>query len=444
MKEEIIIILLALVILLLFCALYLLYKLVKNNNSRKIYEIMDTAVNRALADNLGRNNDALINNFVAITNTANNNLSNMLNQHGEHIKTSVNQLIIYEKDSTAAMEKRISDLSYNIDRKVQDIKTTLDASIKDMREEIKGNLREVREDNSRQMEKMRVVVDEKLSHTLNNRLASTFNTVSAQLDNVHKELGKIQALSSGVSDLKRVLSNVKTRGVWGEVSLNSLLEQILISGQYEKSVKIGNTQERVDYAIILPGKNNDSILLPIDCKYPTEDYQRLMEASEAGNKELEESATKQLIKTIKEQAKSISTKYIKPPHTTDFAIMYLPTEGLFGEVIRVAGLSEELQNQHRIVLAGPTTIAALLNSLQMGFTSLAIEKSSAEIYRYLIAFKKDFDEFKKLIEKAKNKINEAANTLDDATKRSGIIDKKLAKVEDNKAFLALNEPEDDD
>ncbi|MFW5780300.1 MAG: DNA recombination protein RmuC, partial [Bacillota bacterium] len=246
----------------------------------------------------------------------------------------------------------------------------------------------------------------------------------------NRGFSEMQKLSSGVTDLKKVLTNVKNRGVWGEISLDNLLEGMLYKDQYVKSCNVGGkSKERVDFAIVLPGKGEDKVYLPIDVKFPTEDYQRLLEATENGDLQKCSECVKALEKTIKEQAKSISQKYINPPDTTDYAIMYLPTEGLYAEVLRISGLVEELQNKFRIIPSGPSNTAALLNSLQMGFRSMAIKKSSIEVFKIFMEFKKDFGLFVKNIQQVKEQLDRANNTLDDATKRTSIIQKKLNKVE---------------
>jgi DNA recombination protein RmuC len=277
---------------------------------------------------------------------------------------------------------------------------------------------------------MRNVVDEKLSTTLNERLSQSFGLISERLEAVQKGLGAMNELTSGVTDLKKVMSNVKSRGVWAEVSLQNLLESTLTREQYEKGVCVSEkSREQVDFAIVLPGKGKDRVYLPIDVKFPTEDYQRLVDAGEAGDLERYAKSVTELSTAIKVQAKSISQKYINPPVTTDFALMYLPTEGLYAEVLRIPGLAEELQSKYRIVPAGPTNTLAMLNSLQMGFKTLAIQKSSLEVFKVFSAFKKDFNKFIQNLEKAKEQLNNANNTLDEATKRTNIIQKKLDKVE---------------
>lgn len=301
-----------------------------------------------------------------------------------------------------------------------------------LRETVEKQLKDLQEDNSKKIEQMRATVDEKLHATLEQRLGESFKLVSERLEQVHKGLGEMQTLASGVGDLKKVLTNVKTRGTWGEVQLNSLLEQILTPDQYVANVatKKGSA-DRVEFALKLPGKDEKQgfIYLPIDAKFPQEDYQRLVEAQENADPVLAEEAARQLETRIKLEARNIKEKYLDPPQTTDFGILFLPTEGLYAEVLRRAGLSEGLQRDHRIMIAGPTTLAALLNSLQMGFRTLAIEKRSSEVWEVLGAVKTEFGKFGDILEKTQKKLQEASNTIDSAAVRTRAIERKLKGVE---------------
>lgn len=358
---------------------------------------------------------------------------------GSNLKIGNDAVITGVKTTNDVVMESVKTLSNINETKINQMKEDLAKGLNDIRFNVTQNLKEVREDNSKQLAEMRTIVDEKLSSTLNERLSQSFSLISERLEAVAKGLGEVKELSSGVTDLKKVLSNVKTRGVWGEVSLENLLDGILTKEQYIKNCNVtGKGSERVDFAIVLPGKNNDKVYLPIDVKFPTEDYQRLLEASEGNDLELVSKCMKGLENAIKEQAKSISKKYIDPPNTTDFAIMYLPTEGLYAEIIRIAGLAEELQNKYRIIPSGPSNTTALLNSLQMGFKTLAIQKSSYEVVKLFEEFKKDFRMFVTNLEKAKEQIGKANDTLEDATKRTNIIQRKLDKVETQK-YLTENE-----
>ena len=303
-----------------------------------------------------------------------------------------------------------------------------------MRNTVETQLRTLQEDNSRKLEQMRAVVDEKLQSTLEKRLADSFKQVSERLEQVYKGLGEMRSLATGVGDLKKVLTNVKTRGTWGEIRLSHILEQILTPDQYEVNVVTKRaSNERVEFAIKLPGQdpNKEKIVwLPIDSKFPQEDYQRLLDAQEAADKVLAQKSIKNLETRVKAEAKAIREKYIDPPHTTDFGIMFLPVEGLYAEVLRRPGLCDNLQRDYRIVVTGPTTLAALLNSLQMGFRTLAIEKRSSEVWELLGAVKTQFSKFGAVLAKTKKKLQEASNTIDKAEIRTRVIERKLSKVQE--------------
>ena len=302
-----------------------------------------------------------------------------------------------------------------------------------MRETMEEKLSLLQRDNNEKLEKMRLTVDEKLHATLEHRLGESFKLVSERLEQVHKGLGEMQSLAAGVGDLKKVLSNVKTRGIWGEISLANLLEQVFTVEQYEKNVATKNgSSERVEFAIKLPGRDPDrqNIWLPIDAKFPQEDYQKLIEAQEQANAALADQASRQLEARIKAEAKSIRDKYIDPPGTTDFAIMFLPTEGLFAEVIRRPGLCDMLLRDYRVVITGPTTLTALLSSLQIGFRTLTIEKRSSEVWALLGAVKTEFSKFSEVLEKTYKKLQEASSTIDTAARKSRTIERKLKGVQE--------------
>lgn len=316
-----------------------------------------------------------------------------------------------------------------------------------MRDTFEERLILLQKDNNQKLEQMRATVDEKLHETLEKRLGESFRHVSERLEQVHKGLGEMQSLAAGVGDLKKVLTNVKTRGVWGEISLSSLLEQILTNEQYDKNVatKKGSS-ERVEFAVRLPGRDAEKkiVWLPIDAKFPQEDYQRLIEAQEQANPALAEQASKQLETRIKAEAKNIKDKYIDPPHTTDFGIMFLPTEGLFAEIIRRPGLCDALLRDCRVIVTGPTTLSALLNSLQVGFQTLAIEKRSSEVWALLGAVKSEFSKFSEILEKTHKKLQEASNTIDSAARKSRTIERKLKTVQELPAAEAVILLDDND
>src|SRR5437868_13111756 len=308
----------------------------------------------------------------------------------------------------------------------------LTASLETVRGIVDRRLQELQKDNAQQIEKMRSTVDEKLQGTLETRLGEAFKLVSERLEKVHQGLGSIQQLASDVGGLQRVLTNVKTGGGWGEVQLGTLLEQLLTPEQFDRNVQTRDESgERVDYAIKLPGEGNGSaVWLPIDAKFPMENYQRLITAQESGDSMLTDGAMKDLETQLRKSAKDICAKYINPPKTTDFALMFLPTEGLYAEAIRRVGLVEQVQRDCRVVFAGPTTLAALLNSLQMGFRTLAIQKRSSEVWNLLAGVKSEFAKFGDSLSKVKDKLDQAASDMDKVAVRSRAITKKLRDVEE--------------
>lgn len=297
-----------------------------------------------------------------------------------------------------------------------------------IRKTVEERFEKLQADNAQKLEMMRATVDEKLHSTLEKRLGESFSLVSERLEKVHQGLGEMQNLAADVGGLKRVLSNVKTRGTWGEVQLGSLLEQMLAPEQYMKNVKIKeNTTEVVEYAVCLP----DNVMIPIDSKFPVESFERLMEASEKADAVGIEAASAELEKSIKLQAKIISEKYILPPKTTNFAIMFLPTEGLYAEVMKRIGLAGDIQNKYRISITGPSTLGAFLNSLQMGFRTLAIQKRSGEVWQVLNEAKVEFARYAAWVDDVKKKLEAASRVVDDAGKRTRGIDRRLRSVESN-------------
>lgn len=353
----------------------------------------------------------------------------------ENISSNIATVITGVKATNDAVVDSVKSLSEANQLRITEMKEELDKGLQEIRNNIYQNLKEVREDNNKQLAEMRKIVEEKLSSTLNERLSQSFNAISEQLKAVYKGLGEMKELAGNVTDLRKVLTNVKTRGVWGELSLENLLDSILAPSQYIKGCNVsGKGSEQVDFAIILPGKNGDKLYLPIDAKFPTESYQRMIQASETNDLENYAKYVKEFENTIKIQARKISQKYIIPPKTTDFAIMYLPTEGLYAEINRIPGLIEEMQNRYKIIPSGPSNTTALLNSLNLGFKTLAIQKSTHDIFKIFVEFKKDFGKFVDNLEQVKQHIGKASDTLDDATKRTGYIQKKLKKVE-NLSYL---------
>jgi DNA recombination protein RmuC len=340
--------------------------------------------------------------------------------------------------------RALKEVGDSLDRRLHGQATTVRASLEQLtqsnevklervRTVVENRLQLMQKDNSEKLEIMRATVDEKLHATLERRLGESFKHVSDRLEQVHKGLGEMQTLASGVGDLKKVLTNVKTRGTWGEVQLGNLLEQIMTPGQYDKNVAVRKrSAERVEYAIKLPNGPDERtpLWLPIDAKFPVEDYQRLIAARDEGNAELVVVASRELENRVKSEARDIRTKYIAPPETTDFAILYVPIEGLYAEITQRPGLQELLQNQYRVMVAGPSTVAALLNSLQMGFKTLAIEKRSSEVWQILAAIKGDFAKFGDLLDKTQKKLQEAGNTIEQASTKSRAISRRLDRVQD--------------
>lgn len=309
-----------------------------------------------------------------------------------------------------------------------------------LRNKIEEKLINLQKDNSEQLEKMRQTVDEKLQGTLEKRLSESFKLISERLESVHKGLGEMQVLASGVGDLKKVLTNVKTRGTWGEVQLGAMLEQVLTIDQYEANVSTKGNAERVEYAVKIPSKNSDQeiVWLPIDAKFPMESYSRLIEAQDNADAVGVESALKELEVCIKQSANDISRKYISPPSTTDFAILYLPTEGLFAEVTKRSNLVDMVQRDYRVVFAGPTTLWSILNSLQMGFRTLAIEKRSSEVWNTLAAVKTEWFKYGEALDKVKKKLEEASNSIDQAQVRTRAVGRKLKEVQELPSSQADN------
>ncbi len=293
------------------------------------------------------------------------------------------------------------------------------------------NVSKLQQSNEKKLEEMRLTVDEKLTDTLSKRLDSSFKVVGEQLKSVHESLGEMHKLAGSVGDLQRVLTNVKSRGTWAEVQLGNILEQTLTKEQYECNVSTKNDTKRVEFAVKIPSRTEEGkfVWLPIDSKFPQEDYIRICDAAENADKAAMEAASKALEQTVKNQAKTISDLYIDVPKTTDFAIMFLATEGLYAEVLRRPGLCEEIQNKYRVMICGPTSITAFLNTLRVGFRTIALDKKASEVWKVLGAVRTQYDKFELLLAKTKKKIDEAGSTIEDAQKRNGIIQKNLRSVE---------------
>jgi DNA recombination protein RmuC len=333
------------------------------------------------------------------------------------------------KESNEATQQAVQNMSQVLLTAQTGANTTINENLESIRRAMVTQLSGIREENNRQLEQMRQTVDEKLQKTLNDRITQSFQLVNERLEQVYAGLGEMKTLAGGVGDLKKVLSNVKTRGILGEVQLGAILEQILSPEQYEANVKTRpNSTHYVEYAVKLPGTDDGTVWLPIDAKFPIDAYSQLLEAYETGDADAVKAAGSILEQRIKAFARDIRDKYVAPPHTTDFGIMFLPIEGLYAEVVR-RGLIETLQNEYRINIAGPTTMAALLNSLQMGFRTLAIQKRSGEVWKLLGAVKTEFDRFGTVIEAAQQRLEQAGNELDKLVGvRTRQIQRKLAQV----------------
>jgi len=339
-------------------------------------------------------------------------------------------LLVREKSSAREAREELNRISQNITSQLSANAGAQHTQFETLRGAVDQQLSRIQQDNSAKLEQMRQTVDEKLHATLEKRLSESFKQVSDRLELVHKGLGEMQTLAAGVGDLKRVLSNVKTRGVFGETQLAALLEQVMAPEQYEKNVATRpGSRERVEFAIKLPGSGDAPVLLPIDAKFPQEDYQRLQAAQEAGDLLAAELAGKALEARVKLEARSIAEKYVEPPHTTDFALLYLPFEGLFAEVLRRPGLFDYIQREWRVTICGPTNLLAYLNSLQMGFRTLAIQQRSSEVWKVLGTVKSEFGRFAEVLANTKRQLQTVANTIDQAEVRTRQIERKLKDVE---------------
>ncbi len=346
---------------------------------------------------------------------------------------------VRENQSTEAQNaretllKQLTQTTTQLVQQLQQLNDTTERRMNHMRENIEQRLTSIEQNNAKKLEEMRMTVDEKLHATLEQRLGESFKQVSDRLEQVHRGLGEMQNLAVGVGDLKRVLTNVKSRGTWGEMQLANLLENVFTPDRYAANVKtVPNSNEMVEFAIKLPGRGDsldDVVWLPIDAKFPKEQYERMQEAQDTADADALDKARNDLFRQIKLEAKTINEKYVAPPYTTDFAVMFLPTEGLYAEVAREAGLLDQLQREYRIVVAGPTTLTALLNSLHMGFRTLAMEKRASEVWQVLGAVKTEFGKFGDVLAKTKDRLEKAAKEIDSAQVRTRQMNRALSKVE---------------
>ena len=395
------------------------------------------------------NREELSNSFKNLRDGLQNSFRDTKEELSRSLKSFEERFDIGVKEFNELQRQKFDDLI----SKQNQLKSETELKLDKIKETIDTQLQKIQDQNSKKLDEMRATVDEKLESTIERRFTESFKLISNRLDQVHQGLGEMQKLATGVGDLKKVLTNVKTRGGLGEIQLGSILEEIFSPEQFSKNsiVKMG-TMERVEYTIKLPGRNNDSspVLLPIDSKFPNEDYQRLIEAYEnvdrLSQKELED-AKRQFVGSVRKNAKDIKEKYINPPFTTDFAIMFVPTEGLYAEILRTTGLFEMLQRDYRVTVVGPTNLVAFLSSLQMGFRTLAIEKRSSEVWQILGAVKTQFGEFGKILDKTKKKLEEATNVIENAGVRSRVIEKRLRTVQElthDEAIALLGKPIDVD
>jgi len=406
-------------------ALFLLSRRVGSDNSAQLLARLD-ALERSLerSERLMRDETGRLREELAQQNReGREEQSAALSGFGESVLRRMTQIASFQKSQLDTFAEQLKMLTQMNESKLEKLRETVEARLKSLQEE-----------NGAKLEQMRATVDEKLHATLEKRLGDSFQLVSERLELVHKGLGEMQGLAAGVGDLKKVLTNVKSRGTFGEIQLGALLEQVLTPEQYATNVATRpGSSERVEFAIRLPGRDpgdGGTVWLPLDAKFPQEDYLRLQEAQDQGNPEAVSEAGRQLERQVRLMATTIRDKYLEPPHTTDFGLMFLPTEGLYAEVLRRTGLCEGLQRDCRVIVAGPTTLAALLNSLQLGFRTLVIEKRSSDVWKLLGAVKTEFGKFGDILEKTKKKLDEASSSIESAAVRSRAIEKKLRTVQD--------------
>jgi DNA recombination protein RmuC len=385
-----------------------------------------------VADNAQRNRQELVNTFSTFTQTLFSQSSETNRTQNAQLDAVAERMTLLQKNVADSLALAQTQTSTTLTQQLQSLGEGNERRLAEMRDKIDQRLRELQTDNEKKLEQMRQTVDEKLHATLEARLGESFKQVAERLELVHRGLGEMQTLAQGVGDLKRVLTNVKTRGIFGEVQLGAVLEQMFAPDQYAANVEtVPGTNARVEYAIKLPGQGTLAQLwLPIDAKFPREDYERLLEAQERADVEGAEAAAKALEMRLRLEAKSINNKYLAAPYTSEFGILFVPTEGLYAEALRRPGLVEALQREHKVVLAGPTTLSAMLSSLQMGFRTLALEKRSSEVWQVLGAVKTEFNKFGDILEKTRKKLEEAQNTIGDAQQRTRVMGRKLREVEE--------------
>jgi DNA recombination protein RmuC len=359
-------------------------------------------------------------------------LAAMQQQVADSLRSTSSALTAQAQMAREAQDVALKRFAEGLHEQLRALSEANERRLMEVRNTVEARLTALAADNEKKLEQMRQTVDEKLHATLEQRLGESFKQVADRLEQVHRGLGEMQTLAQGVGDLKRVLTNVKTRGVFGETQLAALLEQVFTPEQYDVNVAtVPGSRERVEFAIRLPGRGDDGapVWLPLDAKFPREDYERLLAAQDDADREAAEAAAKALELRIRDEARTIAAKYVAPPHTTDFAVLFVPTEGLYAELLRRPGLTEALQRDHRVILAGPTTLLAMLNSLQMGFRTLALEKRSSEVWKVLGAVKTEFGKFGEVLARVKDQTQTVLNTLDKAETRTRQMSRALKTVE---------------
>ena len=401
----------------------------QSSSENELKSTVDTLVNTI--GELGKTQDTRLEN---VRKTVHDRLEAMQSSSENELKSTVDTLVNTIGEFGKSQDTRLQTNADTLVNTIGELGKSQDTQLENVKKTVHDRLEAMQASNEKKLDQMRNTVDEKLQSTLEKRFGESFNQVSKRLEEVQRGLGEMQELATGVGDLKRVLANVKTRGTWGEVQLGALLEEILTSEQYSANVQLNDdSYEEVEYAIRLPGSDDapDScVWLPIDCKFPLADYEKLAQASEAADKDEIEKATRAFLTTVRNAAKTISEKYIAPPKTTDFAIMFLPTEGLYAEVLRSPDDVADLRNNYRIIVAGPTTLTAILNSLRVGFRTLAIEKRSSEVWEILAAVKKEFGKFGNVMDKLGKQLNTASNTVEKTKTRTRAMERTLRTVEE--------------
>lgn len=442
MENTFIIVLLSVLIVLVLALIVLTIKFSKNRvaptDNKEVVDRINTLENSLKMD-IQSSTNFTSNTMIKTVDSLGNNINNTVKEnatyqtekivglHNAFVKSVEDNRTIQQNENESITKILAEQNERNIAGE-REIRQVLDTKLTEISNDTKQKLTEINNDTTQKLTEVKQIVDEKLTSTINERFNNSFKIISESLNSITEGFKQMQDLSTGVTDLNKMLNNVKTRGVWGENTLDAILEDTFTSEQYQRSVNIKNNN-LVDFAITLPGKDKNQILLPIDSKFPIEDYYRVIDASNSGKVEQLNNAVKELEKAVKKQARSIRDKYIDPPKTTNFALMFVPTESLYAEILRINGLAESVQREFRVVIVGPTTISALLNSLQLGFKTLAIQKSSEEIWKMFNQFRKDFATFTDNLEKIQKKLMEVNNTIEITTKRSSLIKDRLDKVE---------------